>query len=85
MLTPETIKKTNNWINTNKRLFPKTLDGETMYYNDVVFTAEIWLTQLEAKDIGTQMTAYAKLKQLLRDLEVKENWNKPLATIDDLK
>jgi len=77
MLTPEQIEKTKNWINANKSKFPKTLNGEVFYYPDTVFTAEIWITQLDSTVEATQMTAYSKLRQLVVDLKIKDNWNKP--------
>ena len=79
MLSEEQKEKTKKWIEANKSKFPKTLDGEIFYYPDVTFTAEIWITQLDANDNSTQKVAYSKLKQLFRDLKVKENWNKPFA------
>lgn len=80
MLTSEKIQKTKTWVDENKESFPKTLDGSTMYYNGVKLTAEMWVLQLDATNQETVLRAYSNLRQLYKDLEVKENWNKPLMT-----
>jgi hypothetical protein len=85
MLTPEKIKAVEDWVEKHKENFPKTLDAETMYYNDVSLTAELWATQLHSKNESAQMTAYGKLRGLFRDLKNKSNWNKPYLKIEDLK
>ncbi len=82
MVTDERIEKIKSWA--DKTEFPETLDGETKYYTDVNNTVEMSVLQLFSTDESTQMHAYSKLRQLARDLQVKENWNKPLATIEDL-
>jgi hypothetical protein len=84
-LTKEEQDKTISWVDDNKDGFPNTLDGKTMYYADVKFTAEVWSQQLYSSDYDVQMTAYQNLKQLYRDLQVKENWNKPLEFIGTVK
>ena len=83
MLTPKQQSDTKYWIDKNKADFPETLEGDTKYYANVLNMAEMSVLQLFSSDEATQMTAYAKLRQLARDLQVKENWNKPLATIED--
>jgi hypothetical protein len=84
MLPVKKQEATLSWVDENKEGFPETLDGETMYYADVRFTAELWIQQLYSGNKDVQMTAYSKLRQLARDLQTKENWNKPLPTIEDL-
>ena len=84
MLPVKKQEATRLWIEDNKESFPNTLDGETMYYSDVGFTASMWIQQLYSDNTGVQLVAYSKLKQLYKDLQVKENWNKPLLTIEDL-
>jgi len=84
MITKEKIIDVKKWIEDNKQSFPETLLGETMYYAAVQFTAELWIQQMYSDNIDVQLVAYSRLKQLYRDLQVKENWNKPLMTIEDL-
>lgn len=84
MLPVKKQEATLSWVEANKEGFPETLDGETMYYADVSFTVELWMQQLYSDNHDVQMTAYSKLKQLYKDLQVRENWNKPLPTIEDL-
>jgi hypothetical protein len=84
MLTTKQQDDTKNWIDLNKSKFPDTLDGETKYYDNVLNMAEMSVLQLFSSDEATQMHAYSKLRQLARDLQVKENWNKPLKRIEDI-
>ena len=84
-LSKEKQEQTISWVDENKEGFPNTLDGSTMYYADVKFTAEIWVQQLYSSDYDVQMTAYSNLRRLWKDLQVKENWNKPLEFIGTVK
>ena len=75
------------WFDENKSLFPITLDAQHIYYNDVTFTAELYISQIisEFQRLGAQgikNSAVAKsgknnLYNLYLSLQNVDKWDTP--------
>ena len=80
------------WYQANMDQLPDSLDGETKYYPDVKFSAEIFISQIDAviakgkaKGNNTAEAAKSNLRTLYRDLQDPTAWNLGLCKTWDEK
>lgn len=90
-----TYSELKKWFIDNMDSLPKSLDGKDKYYLDVKRLANVFIERI---DLEFERHGKVKIKrskaaiidkqslfELYRDLEVKENWNKPQPTLEELK
>ena len=74
---------------------PETLRGETKVYFKIKNQAKLWFAQIDAevervgidnlrKESPKAVHAGRCVKQLYRDLQVRENWNKGLYSVEEI-
>ena len=79
-----TFKELKNWFEENMDMLPTTLDSKCIYYNDVKFTAKLYISNVlsEGERLGVNnikrsavaTSSKGNLYRLYVDLQIVDNW-----------
>ena len=84
-----------NWFETNMDLLPVTLDSKHIFYNNIKFTAKLYISnviseieRLGIKDIRSSAiarTSKVNLYMMYENLQFIDNWNADRPILDSIK